>query len=72
MPGFKPKERRLPSRRYFCPSLSPPSHYVKVAQAIRYRGAGFDSVRRSFAIVAAIGLLFTVGLVHFSRTVAVS
>ena len=36
----------------------PSTHYVNLAQAILYRGAGFDIVWRSFAIVAAIGAVF--------------
>jgi len=36
----------------------PSTHYVNFAQAILYRGAGFDIVWRSFAIVAAIGAVF--------------
>lgn len=43
------------------------------AQAMLYRGAGFDIVWRSFAAVAAIGLIFfAVALVRFRKTVAVS
>ena len=53
--------------------IFPSTHYVSFAQAILYRGAGFDSVWRSFAAVAGIGLVFfVVALVRFRRTVAVS
>ena len=49
------------------------THYLNFAQAIFYRSAGFDIIWRRFATVAAIGLIFfTVALVRFRRTVAVS
>jgi ABC-2 type transport system permease protein len=73
MPGFKLKERRLPSRRYPLRSLSPSIHNVNFAQAILYRGAGLDIVWCSFAVVNGIGvLLFAVALFRFRRTLAVS
>ena len=51
----------------------PSTHYVDFAQAILYRGAGFEIVWRSFAIVAAIGaLFFAVALLRFRRTIAIS
>jgi ABC-2 type transport system permease protein len=37
---------------------SPSTHFVSFAQAILYRGAGFDVVWREFIAVAAIGALF--------------
>lgn len=53
--------------------IFPSTHYVSFAQAILYRGAGFDIVWRDFAAVAGIGLIFfTVALLRFRRTVAVS
>jgi len=53
--------------------IFPSTHYVSFAQAILYRGAGFDIVWRSFAAVAGIGLVFfAIALVRFRRTVAVS
>jgi ABC-2 type transport system permease protein len=53
--------------------IFPSTHYVNFAQAILYRGAGIEIVWRSFAIIAVIGLVFfTVALVRFRRTVAVS
>jgi ABC-2 type transport system permease protein len=45
-------------------------HYLNFAQAIVYRGAGFDLVWRIFAIVAAIGaVFFAIALARFRRTV---
>ena len=40
---------------------SPSTHFVKIAQAIIYRGAGLEFVWQELAIVAGIGLLFFVG-----------
>jgi len=37
---------------------SPSTHFVSFAQAILYRGAGFDVVWRQFVAVGAIGALF--------------
>ena len=48
---------------------SPSTHFVRVAQAILYRGAGFDIVWREFAATAAIGTVFFVGaLLRFRKT----
>ncbi len=49
---------------------SPSSHFVSFAQAILYRGAGFDVVWHQFIATAAIGALFLfLALLRF-RTVA--
>jgi ABC-2 type transport system permease protein len=40
---------------------SPSTHFVNVAQAIIYRGAGIDVVWQELLVVAGIGLLFFVG-----------
>ena len=37
---------------------SPSSHFVSIAQAILYRGSGFDIVWFNFLIVAGIGAVF--------------
>ena len=48
---------------------SPSTHFVSVAQAILYRGAGFDIVWREFAATAAIGAICFVGaLLRFRKT----
>ena len=47
---------------------SPSTHFVSVAQAILYRGAGFDIVWREFAATAAIGAVCFVGaLLRFRK-----
>jgi ABC-2 type transport system permease protein len=52
--------------------VSPTTHFVSFAQAILYRGAGFDVVWSQFLIVAALGVLFLgLGLLRF-RSVSVA
>jgi ABC-2 type transport system permease protein len=49
---------------------SPSTHFVLIAQAILYRGAGFDVVWPNFLAVALIGGIFLgLGLLRF-RSVA--
>jgi ABC-2 type transport system permease protein len=49
---------------------SPSTHFVSVAQAILYRGAGFDIVWPEFAATAAIGAVFFGGaLARFRKTI---
>jgi ABC-2 type transport system permease protein len=38
--------------------FSPSTHFVSFAQAVLYRGAGFDVVSRDCAVITALGLLF--------------
>ena len=47
---------------------SPSTHFVRVAQAILYRGAGFDIVWPEFAATAAIGAVFFAGALRRFRT----
>jgi ABC-2 type transport system permease protein len=48
---------------------SPSTHFVSFAQAILYRGAGFDVVWPQFLVVAAIGgIFFVAALLRFRRT----
>ena len=50
---------------------SPSTHFVSFAQAILYRGAGFDVVWPKFAAVALIGGVFlALALLRFRRVVA--
>jgi len=51
--------------------FSPSTHFVLIAQAILYRGAGFSLVWQEFLIVALIGLVFFLfALARFRRMVA--
>ncbi len=48
--------------------FSPSTHFVSFAQAVLYRGAGFDVVWRDCAVITAFGLLFFgVALMLFRR-----
>lgn len=50
--------------------FSPSTHFVSFAQAILYRGAGFDVVWKHLAATAAIGsVFFTAALLRFRKTV---
>ena len=50
---------------------SPSTHFVSFAQAILYRGAGFDTVWPQFLAVALIGGLFLgLALLRFRRVTA--
>lgn len=49
----------------------PSMHFVKFAQAILYRGAGFDAVWPDFLAIVLIGTaFFSVAAVRFRRTIA--
>jgi ABC-2 type transport system permease protein len=51
--------------------LAPSTHFVSFAQAILYRGAGFDVVWQDFAAVLFIGMVFFIGaLMRFRKTVS--
>ena len=53
--------------KWLCISY-PSTHFVRVAQAILYRGAGFDIVWPEFAATAAIGAVCFVGaLLRFRK-----
>jgi ABC-2 type transport system permease protein len=49
---------------------APTTHFVRLAQAILYRGAGLEAVWPQFLAIAAIGaLFFGVALVRFRKTI---
>ena len=49
----------------------PSTHFVKIAQAILFRGAGLDVIWPNLLIVTAVGgLLFTIALLRFRRAIA--
>ncbi|WP_369312029.1 ABC transporter permease [Providencia rettgeri] len=49
----------------------PTTHFVSLAQAILYRGAGFPIVWSQFAILLVIGsVFFTFALIRFRKTIA--
>jgi ABC-2 type transport system permease protein len=50
--------------------LAPTTHFVQLAQAILYRGAGLDVVWKPFFILLIIGsVLFTLSLMRFRKTI---
>ncbi|MBL4606994.1 MAG: ABC transporter permease [Pseudomonadales bacterium] len=50
---------------------APTTHYVRISQAILYRGAGFDIVWPHFLAITFIGLVFVViSLIIFRRSLA--
>jgi ABC-2 type transport system permease protein len=51
--------------------ISPAVHFVAFAQAVLYRGAGFDIVWPQMAAIAGIGVLFfVVSLLRFRVAIA--
>jgi ABC-2 type transport system permease protein len=51
--------------------LAPTTHFVSAAQAILYRGAGFDVVWPQFVANLAIGAaFFTIALSRFRKTIS--
>jgi ABC-2 type transport system permease protein len=51
-------------------SLAPTTHYVALAQAILFRGAGLDVVWPEFLMVVVIGLFFfSLALSRLRRTI---
>lgn len=63
----------MPSALQYLVRILPSTHYVSFAQAILYRGAGFDIVWRSFAAVAGIGaVFFAIAILRFRRALALS
>jgi ABC-2 type transport system permease protein len=48
--------------------LSPTTHFVSIAQAVLYRGAGLDVVWKDCAVIAALGFVFFgIALIRFRR-----
>ncbi|WP_272659663.1 ABC transporter permease, partial [Providencia sp. PROV112] len=49
----------------------PTTHFVSLAQAILYRGAGFQIVWPQFAVLVVIGaVFFSLALIRFRKTIA--
>jgi ABC-2 type transport system permease protein len=50
---------------------APTTHFVELAQAILYRGAGFEAVWAPLLALATIGaVLFALSLARFRKTIA--
>jgi ABC-2 type transport system permease protein len=61
----------MPAFIQFVMWFSPSTHFVKIAQGVIYRGAGFEILWREFLIMAGIGLVFfMVALARLRRSLA--
>lgn len=70
--GSTPRES-MPEAVRIVMLVAPTTHFVQLAQAILYRGAGLAVVWPNLVALAAIGtVLFTVSLASFRRTLIVS
>ena len=68
--GTTPRES-MPEVVQYIMLAAPNTHFVMLAQAILYRGAGFEAVWPQFLAIAAIGAaLFALALARFRRTIS--
>jgi ABC-2 type transport system permease protein len=68
--GITPLES-MPGILQHVMQLAPSTHFVSFAQAILYRGAGFDVVWQEFAVILLIGaVLFAGALFRFRKTIS--
>ncbi len=69
--GVTPRES-MPYFVQFIMQAAPTTHFVSIAQAILYRGAGLDVVWPQFIILALIGIVFFfITLARFRKTIGV-
>lgn len=67
--GMTPRES-MPEIVQVLMLAAPTTHFVKMAQAVLYRGAGVDVVWPQFLAISAIGaIFFVVALTRFRRTI---
>ena len=67
--GMTPRES-MPQFVQTVMLAAPTTHFVKMAQAVLYRGAGFDVVWPQFLAIIAIGaIFFAVALTRFRKTI---
>lgn len=67
--GVTPRES-MPGFVLLIMQAAPTTHFVKLAQAVLYRGAGFEVVWPQLLALAAIGaIFFAVALARFRRTI---
>ncbi len=68
--GMTPRES-MPVFAQNVMQIAPTTHFVSAAQAILYRGAGFDVVWPQFLALTVIGLVFFVAaLAHFRKSIS--
>lgn len=69
--GANTPRESMPEAIQLVMSFAPNTHFVTVAQAILFRGAGLDVVWPQFTAIAAIGAaLFALALFRFRKTIA--
>jgi ABC-2 type transport system permease protein len=67
--GMTPREA-MPDFVQYIMLVAPTTHFVKMAQAILYRGAGLDMVWPEFLAITVIGaVFFLIALARFHKTV---
>ena len=68
--GATPYES-MPEAVQYIMLAAPTTHFVRIAQAILYRGAGFETVWPNFLIIFALGaVFFSASLLVFRRSLA--
>jgi ABC-2 type transport system permease protein len=68
--GYSPRES-MPEIVQNIMLAAPTTHFTALAQAILYRGAGFDIVWRQLAAIVGLGLIFfAVALLRFRASLA--
>jgi ABC-2 type transport system permease protein len=68
--GMTPRES-MPQAVQFVMEFAPTTHFVSLAQAVLYRGAGLDVVWPSLLAMGAIAaVFFTASLLMFRRSIA--
>lgn len=68
--GFTPREN-MPQLAQTIMLAAPTTHFTSAAQAILYRGAGFEIIWPQFAMIIAIGtIFFFLAMTRFRRTLS--
>jgi len=68
--GVTPRES-MPELVQFVMQAAPTTHFVMMAQAVLFRGAGFDVVWPQFIAIGAIGaILFGLALGRFRNAIS--
>ncbi|HET6514458.1 MAG TPA: ABC transporter permease, partial [Thermodesulfovibrionales bacterium] len=68
--GATTPRESMPTLVQYLMLAAPDTHFVMMAQAILYRGAGLEVVWKQFAALALIGtVLFSIALGRFRKTI---
>ncbi|PXV80611.1 ABC-2 type transport system permease protein [Nitrosomonas eutropha] len=68
--GMTPRES-MPEAVQYLMLTAPTTHFVSLAQAILYRGAGFSIIWPEFLALLAIGIIFfMLALTRFRKTIS--